>query len=129
MNIQDAQKDMRQAYLGGGPGILISALVWLGAGTTSLFSTAQISLIVFFLGGMLIYPLGLLLSKVLGASGKHQKDNPLGALAMESTFLLFIGLFISYVVFQVQPEWFFSIMLLIIGGRYLIFASIYGNRI
>lgn len=129
MNIQDAQKDMRQAYIGGGTGVLISGLVWLSAGITALFSTAQISLLVFFFGGMLIHPLGLQLSIVFGRSGKHQKENPLAQLAMESTFFLFIGLFLSYVVFQIRPEWFFPIMLLIIGGRYLIFASIYGNRI
>lgn len=78
---------------------------------------------------MLIHPLGILLSKALKRSGQHQKDNPLSNLALESTLLLFIGLFIAYVVLQIRPHWFFPIMLLMIGGRYIIFSSIYGMRI
>jgi hypothetical protein len=48
---------------------------------------------------------------------------------LESTLLLFIGLFIAYVVLQIHPNWFFPIMVLIIGGRYFIFSSLYGMRI
>ena len=50
-------------------------------------------------------------------------------LALESTFLLFIGLFIAFLSLQIRPNWFFSIMILIIGGRYFIFSSIYGMRV
>lgn len=75
---------------------------------------------------MAIHPLAMLLSKALGRPGKHRADNPLAALALESTFLLFIGLFIAFVVAQVRGDWFYPIMLLIIGGRYLVFATLYG---
>lgn len=129
MNLLVAQEDMRKAYLGGGPGAFVSGIVWLSAGITALMSTQQISVIVFFFGGMLIHPIGMLLSKALKRSGKHQDGNPLSHLAMESTIILFIGLFIAYLTFQFRPYWFFSIMILIIGGRYLIFSSIYGMRI
>jgi len=92
-------------------------VVWLAAGIVALVNTELISVLVFFLGGMLIHPLGILLSKALKRSGQHQKDNPLSNLALESTLLLFIGLFIAYVVLQIRPHWFFPIMLLMIGGR------------
>ena len=78
---------------------------------------------------MLIHPLGLMISKLFNRSGEHQKKNPLGNLAMESTAILFIGLFISYSIFQVKPHWFYSIMLMIIGVRYLVFQSMYGMKI
>ncbi len=129
MTIKEAQVDMRQAYFGGAPGMLVSGIIWLAAGITALVSTAQISVIIFFLGGMLIHPLGILLSKALKRSGQHQKDNPLSNLALESTLLLFIGLFIAYSVMQIQTQWFYPIMLLLIGGRYVLFASVYGMRI
>ena len=129
MNLLEAQEDMRKAYLGGGPGAFVSGIVWLSAGITALMSTQNISVIVFFFGGMLIHPIGMLLSKALKRSGKHQDGNPLSHLAMESTIILFIGLFIAYLTLQFRPYWFFSIMILIIGGRYLIFSSIYGMRI
>ncbi len=129
MNIKESQLDMRQSYFGGGPGVLVSGLVWIAAGITATMSTQMTSLLVFFIGGMFIHPLGMLLSKVLKRTGKHQKDNPLGRIAMETTLLLFIGLFIAYTVYRIQPDWFYPIMLLMIGGRYVIFTSIYGMRI
>lgn len=129
MNFREAQQDMRKAYYGGGPGAFVSGIIWLTAGITAVFSTQQISVLIFFFGGMLIHPLGMLLSKALKRSGKHTKGNPLTALAMESTILLFIGLFIAYVILQVNSDWFFSIMILIIGSRYLLFSSLYGMRI
>jgi len=129
MTFVEAQEDMRTSYFGGSPGAFISGIVWLTAGIIALISTKQISLLVFFFGGMLIHPIGILLSKALNRSGKHKKGNPLSNLALECTFILFIGLFIAYVVFQIRPNWFFPIMILIIGGRYLMFSSIYGMRI
>jgi hypothetical protein len=129
MNIREAQKDMREAYYGGGPGALASGLIWILAGIMAFVSTKQISVLVFFFGGMLIYPLGILLSKLLKRSGKHKAENPFSFLAMESTALLFIGLFVAFFTLQQRPEWFFSIMILIIGGRYLMFNTLYGMRL
>jgi hypothetical protein len=129
MTLLEAQKDMRTSYYGGAPGAFVSGIVWITAGITSIISTEKISVIIFFFGGMLIYPLGMLFSKVLKRSGKHKKENPLSNLALESTFLLFIGLFIAYSILQIHSNWFFSIMILIIGARYLIFSSVYGMKI
>ena len=129
MNFEEAQKDMRNAYLGGGSGILISSLVWLTAGILAIYTSKQTSIIVFFVGGMLIHPVGILIGKLFKRSGKHSKGNPLGKLAMESTVILFIGLYFVYFLFQTQPNWLYPIMLMIIGVRYLIFQSIYGLKI
>lgn len=129
MDFKDFQKDMRVAYLGGGTGILVSALIWLISGIVAVYSTKETSILIFFLGGMLIYPLGIFSAKLFNRSGKHQKNNPLALLAFESTAILFVGLFISYSVFQIQKLWFFPIMLMIIGVRYLVFQSIYGMKI
>ena len=129
MDIGEAQKDMREAYLGGGSGVLISSIVWLTAGIFAVYGSKQISIIVFFLGGMLIHPLGILISKLFNRSGAHIKENPFGKLAMESTAILFIGLFLVYSLFPTLPNWFFPIMLMIIGGRYLVFQTIYGLKI
>lgn len=129
MHINDAQKEMRHAYLGGSAGMFVSGLVWLISGFVGYFVSVQASVITLFLGGMLIHPLGLAISKLMKRSGTHDKSNPLGALAMESTVLLFIGLFIAFVVVQIETSFFFPIMLLTIGGRYIIFATLYGLRI
>ncbi len=78
---------------------------------------------------MFIHPVGVLLSKFAGRTGKHDTENRLGRLAIESTFMMFAGLFIAFAVAMRIPNWFFSIMLLVIGGRYFIFETIYGDRI
>jgi len=129
MKITDAQADMRQAYYGGATGALVSGTVWLVAGMIALFSTEWNSLLFFFFGGMMIFPLSMVLSKLLKRTGQHLKENPLAHTALESTVLLFIGLFIAFVVYRLQPLWFFPIMLLIIGGRYLIFNTLYGMKV
>lgn len=128
MTIKDAQHDMRYGYLGGAPGAFASGTVWIIAGIVGLLVSAQASIITLFFGGMLIHPAGMMIAKLLKRPGKHQPDNPLGMLALESTALLFIGLFIGFFVAQIRSEWFFPIMLLMIGGRYLLFATLYGLR-
>ena len=51
MEFIKAQEDMRKSYFGGGPGAFASGLVWLTAGIIALFSTKQISVLVFFFLG------------------------------------------------------------------------------
>jgi len=110
MNIEQAQKDMCQSYFGGGPGILISGIVWMTAGLVSQFYSPKTSISVF------------------KRSGIHDKTNLLGKLAMETTVLLFVGLFLAYAIFQYNENWFYPVMLLIIGARYLMFQSLYGKK-
>ncbi len=129
MNIIDAQKEMRDAYMGGGSGVLVSGLVWLTASIVAIYTSPQTSFMVFFVGGMMIHPAGILIDKLFKRAGKHSKENPLGKLAMESTIILFIGLYLAYFLFQTEPNWLYPIMLLMIGGRYLVFQTIYGMRI
>lgn len=129
MHFKEFQKDMRLAYVGGGTGVLISSIVWFVAGIVGIYSTKEMSILFFFLGGMLIYPLGIVSTKLFGRTGKHQKNNPLAFLAFESTAILFIGLFMAYSIFKIEQQWFFPIMLMIIGARYLVFQSIYGMKI
>ena len=77
---------------------------------------------------MFIHLVSVLLSKVLGLSGSHTNGNPLGNLAMEGTIFMIMCLPLAYGLSLQHTEWFFQGMLLIIGGRYLTFASIYDFR-
>jgi len=80
------------------------------------------------IGGVFIAPLSAMLSKALGLTGAHTKGNPLANLAMEGTIFMIMCLPLAFGLSLQHNEWFFQSMLLIIGGRYLTFASIYGNR-
>ena len=118
----------RISYFGGGTGVLVSGLVWCIAGSVALLYSNQSSMLTLFFGGMFIHPLAMLLSKILKRSGNHDPKNPLGKLALESTIILFVGLFLAFYVAKLQVEWFYPIMLMIIGARYLVFNTLYGIK-
>ena len=124
-----AQADMRFAYCGGGAGMLASALVWLGAAIATAYSSSTHGVWTLLIGGMVIHPAGMLISKLLGRPGNHSKGNPLGSLAGAITFWLIFSLPLAYAASLLRIEWFFPAMLLVIGGRYLVFHSLYGLRI
>src|SRR5690625_5921870 len=120
---------MPSGYFSGVTGILASALAWAASATVALLHSPERAVWVLLIAGMLIFPVGLLLCRLLGASGAHSKGNPLGQLAGASTFWLIFSLPLAYVVGLSNAAWFFSAMLLVIGGRYLVFATIYGMRL
>ncbi|MGL4472940.1 MAG: DUF7010 family protein, partial [Shewanella sp.] len=89
----------------------------------------QKAILALLIGGMLIHPVGVIICKLLGARGNHAKGNPLGQLAGASTFWLIFCLPLAYLLGLKNPSLFFVAMLLIIGGRYLVFATLYGMRL
>lgn len=129
MTMREAQGDMRRGYLSGATGIVASAMAWAIATAFAAFVSPERAIWALLIGGMLIYPVSVLLCKLLGASGAHSKGNPLGQLAGASTFWLIFSLPLAYGLGLRQPAWFFLGMLLVIGGRYLVFASVYGMRL
>ena len=129
MSISDAQQDMRDAYYSGATGAVTSATAWLTAAlvTTIVSQTAGMWALIF--GGMLIFPVSVLLCRVIGRSGKHSKDNPLGPLALEGTIWMLLSIPLAIAIAYYRVEWFFPAMLLVIAGRYLTFSTLYGLRI
>ncbi|UTA46868.1 hypothetical protein L1F30_11920 [Simiduia sp. 21SJ11W-1] len=128
MDIQLAQADMRKAYDEGRPGVLVSGLVWALAAGASLVANPQQVVWLFFICGALIHPLAVLIAKLMGATGSAEKANPLQGLALASTAWLIFSLPLAYGIFMLEPLWFFPALMLIIGGRYLVFATLYGIK-
>ncbi len=128
MDLINAQRDMRESYYWGATGVLTSGLVWCCAGFVSLMVSGPAAVWALFIGGALIHPISVVMDKLLGLSGKHSPKNPLGSLAIASTFWLIFCLPIAYVVSTVNLSWFFPAMLLVIGGRYLTFGVLFGLR-
>ena len=120
---------MRLGYFNGAPGVFTSAAAWLAAAIVALRVSPQQAVWVLFVGGALIHPVSVLLTKALGRSGKHQPGNPMATLAFASTAWLIFMLPLAYGVALLRIEWFFPAMLLVIGGRYLVFATMFGRRI
>jgi hypothetical protein len=128
-SLSSAQADMRLAYCGGAAGMLASALAWFSAAIVSASGSPTHGVWTLLIAGMFIHPAGMLIAKLLGRPGNHSKGNPLGTLAGASTFWLVFCLPLAYALSLQKIEWFFPAMLLMIGGRYLVFHTLYGLRI
>lgn len=128
-NIQDAQADMRNGYGYGSTGVFISGIVWLISGLVVNLQSPQKGIWALIIGGMFIFPLSALIGKLIGIKGGHNKNNPLGKLVMEGTIWMIMCIPLAYGLSLNKTEWFFQGMLMIIAGRYLTFASIYGMRL
>ncbi|TDM09425.1 MAG: hypothetical protein C4K60_09170 [Ideonella sp. MAG2] len=129
MTMDEYQRDMRLAYLSGAPGMLCSAAAWLVAAAVAFQVSAPASVLALLAGGLFIYPASILVCKALGSSGKHAKSNPLGSLAIEGSLWLVFCLPIAYAVSKYNVAWFFPCMMLVIGGRYFTFHTLYGLRL
>lgn len=129
MQITAAQHDMASAHLRGAPGVLVSGLVWLVAGAVWDRYGVSTGFIALLVGGVLIFPLSLLIARLILKAPKGLAGNPLERLALESTFMLFAGMFLAYCFLRVAPELAFPAMAVSIGVRYFVFRTVYGNPI
>jgi hypothetical protein len=128
-DLAQAQADMRWAYWHGAFGVLCSALAWAIAAGVAALGKPQHAVWALLIGGMFIFPLSMAMARLAGRAGMHEKANPLGRLALVSTFGLMFGCALALGVATQKLEWFFPTMLLVIGGRYLVFTKVYGLRI
>jgi hypothetical protein len=129
LTIDAAQRDMCDAYLGGAPGMFVSGTVWAIAGLACLWRSPQDAVWALYAGGVLIHPLSVLLTRLLGRPGRHAPGNPLGMLAFATTIWMILMLFLAYGIALWRIELFFPAMLFVIGGRYLTFATLFGSRL
>jgi drug/metabolite transporter (DMT)-like permease len=127
-NIKQAQLEMRNNYKCGATGILISAFMWLVSAFVANQYAPKQAIWILLIGGMLIHPFSIIVNKLLKVSGAHSKNNPLGGLVMEGTFFMLMCIPLAYMLSLQRTELFFQGMLMIIGGRYLTFHTIYGNQ-
>jgi hypothetical protein len=128
MIISEAQRDIRRAYVGGGPGVVVSAIVWLGAGIVQHKSDATHAFAVLFFGGMFIYPISMLASRVLFHRRKEVAANPLGMTALESTIAMIGGLFGAWLFLAHEPAWAFPFAAIAVGTHYAVFRTVYGDN-
>ena len=128
-SFQAAQEDMQSAYLNGIPGVVTSGTVWIIAATVAFVGNPIAGIATLIFGGSAIFPVSVLLCKVLGRSGKHDRNNPLAPLAIEGTVWMLLSIPIAIGIAFHKIEWFFPAMMLVIAGRYLTFKTLYGFRI
>lgn len=123
------QGEMRHAHYDGAPGIFVSGVVWVSAAFVCNLIGINQAVWTLLIGGALIHPITIIVTKLLGRSAKTSKTNALNQLAMASTIWLILCCAMAYGLFLLKQELFFPVMMATIGCRYLIFASIFGRLI
>lgn len=122
-----AQADLRYSYLRGGPGAVVSGLVWLVAAAVAQARGVAIGFTVLFLGGMLIFPLGTLMVRAVFRRPSPLKDNPGPRLVIETVFPMIGGLLGAWLLLPHRPEFVFPVAAIAVGSHYFGFRTAYGD--
>lgn len=122
-----AQQDLARAYAGGAPGVLVSGVVWLVAGIIWQLHGTMVAFVALFIGGMAIHPLAVLIERTTFKASKPTIGKALETLALEATVPLFVGVMIAWVLLVRAPDLAIPIFAAIIGARYFLFRTMYGD--
>ena len=127
MTLSEYQKELRNSYYGGGIGAIVSGLVWATAAYVAEKSGIKTGFITLFFGGMLIFPVSLVVvSSVLRQPGPS-KGNPGGRMVVETLPGMLLGLFLAFLFLEINPQMVFPIAALAVGAHYFSFRSAYGD--
>lgn len=126
MMIEDAQRDIRRAYIGGGPGAIISGLIWMVTALVEPRVGVATAFAILFFGGMLIFPLSAIV-QLLAGRGKVAAGNTLGRVALESTIAMIACLVAAWLLVPSRPGLVFPVAAVAVGTRYFAFRSVYGD--
>lgn len=128
MNINECQREMRSAFLGGFAGQLVSGLIWLAASGTSLWAAPRYGMAALFFGSMLIFPLTQLTLRLMGRPGKVSPDNGLWQLGSQTAFTVPLNFLLVGAATLYRETWFFPAAMIVVGSHYLPFITLYGMK-
>lgn len=129
MKINECQREMRFAFLGGFAGQLVSGLIWLAAAAASEWFQPQWGMAVLFFGSMGIFPLTQVTLRLLGFPGKVSPGNSLWGLGAQTAFTVPINFLLVGAATLYNQNWFFPAAMIVVGAHYLPFITLYGMRI
>lgn len=128
MDLQDNQREMRSAFLGGFAGQLVSGLIWLISAAISLWSQPRYGMAVLFFGSMLIFPLTQGTLHLMGRPAKVSAANKLWGLGSQVAFTVPINFLLVGAATLYREEWFFPAAMIAVGAHYLPFITLYGMK-
>ena len=126
MQIAQAQKDVRDTFLGGFAGQLVSAVLWGISAAASTWHSLHLGEIILVLGGFLIFPVTQLLLRSLGHAYALPKGHPMNALGIQVAFSLPLTLPVVIAIAALRPAWFYPAFMITLGAHYLPFVFMYG---
>lgn len=127
MHIVEAQRDMRRAEAGGGPGVFVSGLVWLVAALVESSRGVHAGFAALFIGGMLIFPVATILVRFVFRREGESPGNPIGRAVLESTIAMLGGLLPAYLFLKFEPAYVLPLAAIAVGTHYFAFRTAYGD--
>ena len=126
MELAQAQKDVRDTFLGGFAGQLVSAVLWGISAAACTWHSLHWGEIILVLGGFFIFPLTQLVLRGMGHAYALPKGHPMNALGMQVAFTLPLTLPVVIGIAALRPAWFYPALMITLGAHYLPFVFMYG---
>lgn len=127
MELKEAQAEVRQSFVGGGPGVAVSGLIWLAAAIAESERGVAFGFAVLFFGGMLIFPISLLLARLVFRRPAPKAGNGLTPIALESTVAMIGGFLAAFLLLPYAPDLVLPLAALAVGTHYFAFRTLYGE--
>lgn len=128
MNLNDCQREMRSAFLGGFAGQLVSGIIWLTAAALGTWLSPVTGMAVLFFGSMGIFPLTQLLVRLMGRPGRVSAKNGLWPPGSQVAFTVPLNFLLVGAVTLYRENWFFPAAMIVVGTPYLPFITLYGMK-
>jgi hypothetical protein len=126
MDIQEAQRQVRSAYVGGFGGQLVSSVTWLVSAALGTWVSPRASILTVVIGGFFIFPLTQMLLRLSGGRASVSRGNPFNSLGMQIAFVLPFSMLLLVPVGLYNLNWFFPALMVLVGGA--LFAVRYSVR-
>jgi hypothetical protein len=126
MEIREAQRDMRNVFIGGFPGALVAGTLWLVSAALGTWHSERLGVLSLVFGGTMIFPAMLLVLRAMGRPTSLAPENPLGTLAMQVAFTVPLAIPVILAATAYRLGWFYPAFMIIVGAHYLPFIFFYG---
>jgi hypothetical protein len=127
LEIAVAQREVRHAFLRGGPGAVISGIVWLVAGIVATLHDVANGFVVLFFGGMLIFPAASFIVRRVFRRKSVSQENPNGLIVIETLFPMIGGFLAAWLFIPYRPDFVFPMSAIAVGAHYFGFRTAYGD--
>ena len=126
LSIAAAQREMRDRFVGGFYGQLVSGLLWLGSATLATWATPRAAITALVVGGFFIFPVTELLIRAVARKPPLRAANQLKQLGMQVAFVLPMSMPLLVPVSLYRLNWFYPAMMILLGAHYVPFVFLYG---
>jgi len=120
----DFHKEIRISFLGGFTILIVESIIWFLAALLGDLISFKIGILIIIFGGMLFYPLGLLMQTILKRP-KVKKENKINGLFTQIGLMIPLSFPLIFMLTKENVNLFFPALTIIIGIHYLPFVYAY----